>query len=86
LGTLRDQYQGRVQRLDTLLRGMEEVEPDKEDPIQEVWSMTGAAAVENRTKQLIDGTTDEVVLVIGHASLLTEDLIDCLNSIGTVST
>jgi len=81
LDTLRDQYQDRVERLEDLLAGMEEVEPDKEKPVQEVWSMTGAAAVENRTEQLISGTTDEVVLVIGHPSLLTANLIDALNSV-----
>ena len=81
LDTLRDQYQDRVERLETLLHGMEEVEPDGETPVQEVWSMTGATAVANRTEQLIDAADEEVVFVIGHASLLTDDLVDCLNGI-----
>jgi len=81
--TLEDKYQDRVARLEALLSGMEDVEPDKDEPIQEVWSMTGAAAVENRTEQLIQGTTDEIVLVLGHASILTDDLVDSLNSLGT---
>jgi sugar-specific transcriptional regulator TrmB len=83
LETLRDQYQDRVDRLDSLLSEMEAVEPDKEQPIQEVWSMTGAAAVENRTEQLLEGTTDEVVFVIGHPSLLTDDLVETLNTINS---
>jgi sugar-specific transcriptional regulator TrmB len=83
LETLRDQYQDRVERLETLLNGMEDVEPDSGKPVQEVWSMTGAAAVENRTEELIHGTKNEIVFVIGHPSLLTDELVDSLNRIST---
>jgi sugar-specific transcriptional regulator TrmB len=82
LETLRDQYQDRIERLEGLLDGMEDVEPSEETPVQEVWSMTGATAVENRTEQLIDASESEVVFVIGHPSLLTDDLVDTLNRIG----
>jgi sugar-specific transcriptional regulator TrmB len=83
LETLRDQYQDRVDRLETLLDGIDEVEPDEETPVQEVWSMTGEAAVENRTEQLIDTCEEELVFVIGHDSLLTDDLVETLNKVNT---
>ena len=81
--TLRDQYQARVERLESLLDGMDDVEPDKETPVQEVWSMTGATAVENRTEKLLEGAESEVVFVIGHPSLLTDSLADSLDGISS---
>ena len=81
--TLRDQYQDRVDRLEGLLNGMEDVEPDDETPVQEVWSMTGPAAVENRTEKLLGDADDEVVFVIGHPSLLTSDLVETLNRVSS---
>lgn len=93
LQTLRDQYQDRVSRLEHLLDGMDEVEPDDEKPVQEVWSMVGTAAVANRAEQLIGGAESEIVFVIGNSSLLTDSLVDSLTGvdsdidllIGTVS-
>ena len=79
LETLRDRYQDRVERLESLLNGMEDVEPDKEKPVQEVWSMSGSTAVENRIEKLLDEAESEVVFVIGHPSLLTDSLVDSLN-------
>ena len=91
--TLRDQYQDRVDRLETLLTGLDDVQPAEEQPVQEVWSLSGESAVENRIEQLIDDAESEVVLVIGHPSLLTETLAATLGAldpnidvlIGTVS-
>ena len=45
--------------------------------------MTGPAAVENRTEKLLNDAEDEVVLVIGHPSLFTDDLVDTLNRISS---
>jgi sugar-specific transcriptional regulator TrmB len=45
--------------------------------------MTGRDAIENRTEELIEQATNEVVLVIGDESLLTEDLVDTLNRVST---
>ena len=44
--------------------------------------MSGRDAIENRTDELIDGASEEVVLVIGDESLLTEDLVTGLNGVG----
>jgi len=81
--TLRDQYEDRVDRLHDALDSVKIVETDDDVPVQEIWSIIGRDAIENRTEQLIENATDEVVLVIGDDSLLTEELVDTLNEIGT---
>lgn len=81
--TLRDQYEDRVERLHDALDTVEVVDAEDESPVQEVWAMAGQDAIENRTDQLIERAADEIVLVIGDPSLLTEDLVDTLNGIDT---
>jgi len=80
--TLRDQYENRVERLHDALTTVDIVDEDDESSVQEVWAMTGQDAIENRTEQLIQTATDEVVVVIGDESLLTDDLINTLNEVG----
>ncbi|MFC6954609.1 TrmB family transcriptional regulator [Halorubellus litoreus] len=80
--TLRDQYEARVDRLANALEQADPVDPEGEDPVQEVWSMSGTDAIANRSNQLISDATEEVVLVLGDDSLLTEQLIDSLNELG----
>ena len=80
--TLRDQYEDRVDRLQDALATVDSVPDDEEPTIQEVWSMAGQNAIENRTEQLIEAATDEVVLVIGDESLLTEALVETLTDVG----
>ena len=80
--TLRDQYESRVERLNDALDTVEIVEAGDDTPVQEVWAMTGRDAIENRTNELVGKATDEVVLVLGDGSLLTEDLVDTLNEVG----
>jgi len=83
--TLRDQYETRVQRLHDALDPVEIIDSDDDSNIQQVWSMTGQTAIENRTNQLVTEATDEVVLVIGDESLLTPDLVDVLNEVEGVN-
>ncbi|WP_254274472.1 TrmB family transcriptional regulator [Haloarcula marina] len=80
--TLRDQYEARVERLHDALDTVEIVDEDEETPVQQVWAMSGRDANENRTDQLIEKASEEVVLVLGDESLLTEDLVARLNDIG----
>jgi sugar-specific transcriptional regulator TrmB len=80
--TLRDQYEDRVQRLHGALDRVEVVDSTDETPVQQVWTLSGRTAIENRTNQLIEGATDEVVLILGDESFLTDDLVDTLNEIG----
>jgi len=67
--TLRDQYEERVERLHDALDTVDVVDDGDEEPVQQIWAMTGRDAIENRTDQLIEKATNEIVLVIGHASL-----------------
>ena len=79
--TLRDQYEDRVERLQDALEPVDIVDEDDESSVQEVWAMDGQDAVENRAEQLIEMATNEIVLVIGDESLLTEDLVETLNDV-----
>ncbi|QHS15740.1 TrmB family transcriptional regulator [Halopenitus persicus] len=79
--TLRDQYDARVERLHDVLDTVETVEEDEEEPVQQVWSLSGNDGIETRTEKLIETATEEVVLVIGDESLLTEGLVAVLNGI-----
>jgi sugar-specific transcriptional regulator TrmB len=78
--TLRNQYEGRVERLHDALDTVDIVEED-ESHVQQVWSMVGRTAIENRTNGLIENASEEVVLVVGDESLLTDDLVTTLNGI-----
>lgn len=80
--TLRDQYEDRVERLHDALDTVEIVDQDDETPVQQIWAMSGGDAIENRTDQLIKDASEEVVLVVGDESLLTEDLVATLNDVG----
>lgn len=80
--TLRDQYESRVERLQDALGSVDIVDEDDETPVQQVWSMAGNGGIENRTEELIETASDEVVLVLGDESLLTGNLIDTLNNVG----
>jgi sugar-specific transcriptional regulator TrmB len=80
--TLRDQYDDRVERLRDALETVEHVgDVEEESPVQQVWSMAGQDGVENRANQLMEDAEDEVVLVVGEESLLTEDLLETLNGL-----
>lgn len=79
--TLRGQYDDRIERLNDVLETAEVVDDEEESPVQQIWAMNGQDAVEARSNQLIESVTDEVVLVIGDESLLTEKLVDTLNDI-----
>ncbi len=78
--TLRDQYESRVDRLHESLSRIDTVDED-EEPIQQVWSMSGQEGIENRTEELIGTASEEIVLVIGDESLLTENLVATLNRV-----
>ena len=79
--TLRDQYETRVDRLRDALETVEQVESEEGAPLQEVWAMSGRDGIENRTDQLISEAQDEIVLVLGDTSLLTDELVETLTEI-----
>jgi sugar-specific transcriptional regulator TrmB len=80
--TLRDQYETRIKQLYDAIEPVEVVDGADESPVQEIWALSGRDAIENRADDLIDAATEEVVLVIGDESLLTEDLVGSLNEVG----
>jgi len=84
--TLRDQYETRVERLERSLSNAEAVDPETDESVQEVWSMSGTDAIANRSNTLVREATEEVVLVLGDGSLLTETLTDSLNGLDGAST
>lgn len=79
--TLRDEYESRVETLRETLRGIEPAtDAGDAEVTHEVWALSGTAAVANRTGQLIDGASEEVVLVVGHEVVLTDDLVERLSA------
>lgn len=80
--TLRQQHEGRVERLHDALDTIDVVQEGDESPVHQIWAMTGRDAIENRTNKLIRKASHEVVLVIGDNSLLTENLVKTLNQVG----
>ncbi|MFB6136818.1 MAG: TrmB family transcriptional regulator [Halobacteriaceae archaeon] len=74
VGTLRDRYGEHLATLQSAVEAAEPVAPDREEQVQEVWALSGRDAIANRTQQLLEDATDEVVLVLGDESLLTDDL------------
>ncbi|MUV61188.1 TrmB family transcriptional regulator [Halobacterium sp. CBA1126] len=90
--TLREQYESRVERLRGALESVDDVDSEAKSPVQEVWTLSGQTAIATRANKLVEDATDEVVLVVGDDSVLTEELVDRLNdtaadvAIGAVST
>jgi sugar-specific transcriptional regulator TrmB len=77
--TLRTEYVDRASSLQDALHGLE---PPNEAPTEEVshevWSLAGEQGITSRTTELIDDADDEVVLVIGHESTVTDRLAEAL--------
>ena len=79
--TLRDQYETQVERLGTALRQTDEIQAEEDETIQEVWSLAGTSAIQQRTERLLADAEEEVVLVIGDRSLLTDELVGSLKNL-----
>ena len=80
--TLRNQYERRIGRLQSALQEVDRIESDNDEAeLQEVWSLSGSDAIENRAATLITDATEEVVFVIGSNAVLTDSLIEQLNSL-----
>jgi sugar-specific transcriptional regulator TrmB len=79
--TIRDRYDDRVKRLHTALDTVETVETSDDSTAQQVWALTGQEGIENRTEELIEEATEEVVLVLGDESLLTDEMVGTLNGL-----
>lgn len=93
--TLKEEYDSRIESLRETLGGLEQASFRQEsDVTHEVWSLSSTTGITSRTGQLIDEATEEVVLVIGHGSVFTDQLAETLHAaqqrgatvvVGTVS-
>lgn len=79
--TLQGQYEDRVERLENALSTIETIETSDATSAQQIWAMSGREAIENRANDHIESASEEVVLVIGDDSLLTESLLTALDAI-----
>ena len=79
--TLRNRYDSEIEKIETVLKNIDRVEPNDKSS-QEVWSLSNSKSIDSRTDQLMEAATEEVVLVIGHESVLTDSILDSLNKVG----
>jgi sugar-specific transcriptional regulator TrmB len=80
---LRAEYEARAEDLGDVLESIDPAEPgtDAAEVTHEVWALTGEAAIENRSRELIEDADSEVVLIVGRETALTDDLVDRLRSV-----
>lgn len=71
-----------MDRLSNVLRAAGEMEPEDEGPVQEGWALSGDEAIANRANQLVSNADEEIVLVLGDDSLLTDELIATIGGLG----
>ena len=77
--TLRQQYESRVDELEESLRDIEPAERADDEPVHEVWSLSGTEAITSRLLQLLDEAEEEVIVVVTTDDIFTDELIDRLN-------
>ncbi|WP_256545201.1 TrmB family transcriptional regulator [Halobellus inordinatus] len=81
INTLQSEYAERTESLRSALTGLEPTdEGDSTEATHEVWSISGDQGITSRTRQLIEGATEELILVIGHESIFTDQLAEQLQS------
>lgn len=81
VNTLQAEYVERAESLRDALTGLEPTDDESvTEATHEVWAISGDQGITSRTQQLIEGATDEVVLVIGHESIFTDGLASQLRA------
>jgi sugar-specific transcriptional regulator TrmB len=81
VNTLQTEYVERTESLRSVLSGLEPSENEAtEEVTHEVWALSGNQGITSRTQQLIEGATDEVVLVVGHEGVYTGELAEQLRA------
>ncbi|MDT3437488.1 helix-turn-helix domain-containing protein [Haloarcula sp. 1CSR25-25] len=81
VNTLQSEYAERTESLRSALSGLEPTdEEESTEATHEVWSISGDQGITSRTQQLIEGATEELILVVGHESIFTEQLAEQLQS------
>lgn len=92
---LQTEYEERTNSLREVLQDLEPAVTIEETEVtHDVWALSGTTAIMSRTQQLIDDANQEIVVVIGHGDVFTEQLAERLQAardrnisiiIGTVS-
>lgn len=78
---LRAEYEQRVESLRESLNDLEPSEPSEDVEVtHEVWAITGEPGITTRTAKLLDSADEEIVMVIGDASVFTEQLQTLLHA------
>lgn len=73
--TLQSEYVDRTESLRDALSGLEPPDSGTTTEVtHEVWSISGDQGITNRAYELIDGATEEVLLVLGSGTMFTDEL------------
>ncbi|MBX0298223.1 TrmB family transcriptional regulator [Haloarcula nitratireducens] len=81
VNTLQSEYVKRTESLRSVLSELEPADAEESTEVtHEVWSISGDQGITSRTRQLIEGATKEVILVVGHESVFTDQLVEQLRS------
>ncbi|AUG49361.1 transcriptional regulator [Haloarcula taiwanensis] len=81
VNTLQSKYAERTESLRSALSGLDPAdEGDSTEATHEVWSISGNRGITSRTRQLVEGATEELLLVVGHKSIFTDQLAEQLQS------
>ena len=79
VNTLRSAYVERTESLRNALSGLDPIDDEQAtDATHEVWALSGNRGITARTQQLIEGATEELIFVIGHENVLTDQLVEQL--------
>lgn len=83
VNTLQTEYVERAESLRDALSGLEPTDAvDTTEATHEVWALSGDRGIASRAQQLVEGATEEVIFVIGHESVFTEQLAEQLRTAG----
>lgn len=78
--TLQQKYNDRIESLETSLKNTEiQHNEEKNDHVQEVWSLAGHDAIESRTLELIDEAESKIAFLVVDEDILSERLFDKLH-------
>jgi len=79
--TLQAEYESKTDTLRETLQGLEPAsEAAEPDSTHEVWALSGRAATDSRTEQLLGEADEEVLMILGSESIVTDSLLAALEA------
>ena len=73
--TIRSEYEKQIEALRQTLRGLEPVDAAAEREVtHEVWALGSATGIESRVSQLLDDANEEIIMILGDETSLSEDV------------